>query len=218
MTTPQFTPVDAFERYVGEKCLVASQRKALREIEARIITQITVVGLVTPLAVSEPFLARTNSREAEFRESEGKGFWTSHRTRRAGRRNSWGDVTEGRCYNRATTMTTWSQIERAGISASDCLPIALSREDGFTHGTPSWVRSVAVEGGLNIRPCKGRKSTWCQKALRPRRRKIGAAGLTKEVAFEAGGGPDRRKYVWNGCLEPMNGEKARSSTHRIRPE
>ena len=82
MPIPETTSAEAFERYVGGKCLVACRGKAWREIKAWIIAPLRVVTAVHLPSVSEPFLAWTASGEAEFQEREGKGPWIKHRIKK----------------------------------------------------------------------------------------------------------------------------------------
>jgi AraC family transcriptional regulator len=76
---PETTSAEAFERYVGGKCLVACRGEAWRDIKAWIIAPPRSVELVSLPAVSEPFLAWSVSGEAEFQEREGHQPWVSHR-------------------------------------------------------------------------------------------------------------------------------------------
>ena len=79
MPVPETTSAEAFERYVGGKCLVAGRGKAWRDIKAWIIAPPRNVDLVSLPSVSEPFLAWTVSGEVEFQEREGKRPWVTHR-------------------------------------------------------------------------------------------------------------------------------------------
>lgn len=82
MQVPEATSVEAFERYVGGKCLRAGRGKAWRDIKAWIMAPPPSVTLLPLPAVSEPFLAWTISGEVEFQEREGKKPWITHRIRR----------------------------------------------------------------------------------------------------------------------------------------
>jgi AraC family transcriptional regulator len=82
MPIPETTSAEAFEGYVGGKCLVACRGNAWREIKAWIIAPLRNVEIVSLPAVSEPFLAWSVSGEAEFQEREGKRPWVTHRIRR----------------------------------------------------------------------------------------------------------------------------------------
>ena len=76
---PEITSAEAFERYVGGKCLVASRGEAWRDIKAWVIAPLRAVEVVHLPAVSEPFLAWSVSGEADFEEREGNAPWTKHR-------------------------------------------------------------------------------------------------------------------------------------------
>ena len=123
------------------------------------------------------------------------------------------------------TMTTWPKDELRKIAEADDLHIAPLRGDGVTYGTPTWIWSVAVDGGLYVRAYNGRKSRWHQAAMRQKAGRIVAAGMTREVAFETVDGPIndriddayRAKYRGNPYLDPMIGARARSATVKIMP-
>jgi AraC family transcriptional regulator len=82
MLVPDTTSAEAFERYVGGKCLVACRGEAWRDIKAWVIAPLREVEVVHLPSVSEPFLAWTVSGEAEFEEREGNGPWIKHRITR----------------------------------------------------------------------------------------------------------------------------------------
>jgi len=79
MPVPETTSAEAFERYVGGKCVVACRGEAWRDIKAWIIAPPRSVEMVSLPAVSEPFLAWSVSGEAEFQEREGNHPWIKHR-------------------------------------------------------------------------------------------------------------------------------------------
>jgi AraC family transcriptional regulator len=82
MPIPETTSAEAFERYVGGKCLRASGGKAWRDIKAWIIApQRDTVSAPLP-AVSEPFLAWSISGEVDFQEREGNGPWITNRIKK----------------------------------------------------------------------------------------------------------------------------------------
>jgi hypothetical protein len=68
MAIPETTSAEAFERYVGGKCLAASHGEAWRDIKAWIIALPPVVNTLHLPSVSEPFLAWTMSGEVDFQE------------------------------------------------------------------------------------------------------------------------------------------------------
>jgi hypothetical protein len=120
---------------------------------------------------------------------------------------------------------TWSKGELRKITDADDLHIAPFREDGVTHGTPTWIWSVAVDGALYVRAYSGRASHWYQAALRQRAGRILAAGMTKDVTFEPVGGEiddlvddaHRTKYRGSPYLGPMIGARARTATVKVMP-
>jgi hypothetical protein len=86
-------------------------------------------------------------------------------------------------------MGAWSEDELRKIAASDDLHISPFREDGLTHGTPTWIWSVAVDGSLYVRAYNGQGSRWYKAALRQKAGRIMAAGMTKDVGFAPVEGP-----------------------------
>jgi AraC family transcriptional regulator len=82
MPIPETTSAEAFERYVGGKCLRVGSGDAWRDIKAWIIEPARSVEMVTLPAVSEPFLAWSVSGEAEFQEREGNRPWATHRIKK----------------------------------------------------------------------------------------------------------------------------------------
>jgi len=79
MPIPETTSAEAFERYVGGKCLVACHGEAWRDIKAWIIAPQREVEIIHLPSVSEPFLAWSVSGEAGFEEREGNRPWIRHR-------------------------------------------------------------------------------------------------------------------------------------------
>ena len=122
-------------------------------------------------------------------------------------------------------MALWSTNELRKIAEADDLHIAPFREDGMTHGTPTWIWSVAVDDALYVRGYNGRNSRWYQAAVRQKAGRIIAAGMTKEVTFEPVEGPInnriddayRAKYHGSPYLKPMIGARARAATVTIMP-
>lgn len=122
-------------------------------------------------------------------------------------------------------MTAWDQDELRAIARADDLHVAPFREDGKTYGTPTWIWSVTVDGELYVRAYNGRSSRWHQAALRQKAGRITAAGMMKDVVFEAVEGPIndridaayRLKYSESPYLAPMLGKRARSATVNIAP-
>jgi hypothetical protein len=122
-------------------------------------------------------------------------------------------------------MTAWSEDELNKIAEADDLHISPFREDGATYGTPTWIWSVAVEGALYVRAYNGQKSRWHQAAVRQKAGRIIAAGMRKDVAFEAVDGSIndgiddayRTKYRSSPYLKPMISAGARSATVKVVP-
>jgi hypothetical protein len=122
-------------------------------------------------------------------------------------------------------MSSWSKDELRKIAEADDLHISPFREDGKTYGTPTWIWSVVVDDALYVRGYNGQKSRWYQAAVRQKAGRIGVAGMTKEVTFEAVDGAIndriddvyRIKYKGSPFLKPMIGARARSATVKVMP-
>ena len=124
-------------------------------------------------------------------------------------------------------MNFWSKDDLEKISKTDDLHIAPLREDGVTFGTPTWIWSVVVGDTLYVRAYSGTSSSWYKAAIRQQRGRIHAAGITKEVTFEAVMDKSRNEQIDNAYraryktspyLEPMISERSRSATMKIIPE
>lgn len=122
-------------------------------------------------------------------------------------------------------MSAWSKEELHKIAQADDLHIAPFREDGKTYGTPTWIWSVVVDNALYVRAYNGTKSRWYQAATRQKAGRITAAGMTKDVIFEAVSGSlndridegYREKYRASPYLDPMIGSGARAATMKVTP-
>ena len=79
MPVPEATSAEAFERYVGGKCLRVGHGEAWRDIKAWTGALPRAVEVLQLPSVSEPFLAWTISGEVEFQEREGQGPWLKRR-------------------------------------------------------------------------------------------------------------------------------------------
>ena len=120
---------------------------------------------------------------------------------------------------------SWPRDELRKIAEADDLHIAPFRADGMTYGTPTWIWSVVVDGGLYVRAYNGRESRWFRAAVRQKAGRIISAGITKEVAFERVDGPlndaidkaYREKYSGSPYLGPMIAFGARSATVKVLP-
>jgi hypothetical protein len=112
------------------------------------------------------------------------------------------------------------------IDKADDLKISPLRDDGVTYGTPTWIWEVVVDGHLYVRAYHGRQSSWYQSAMRMGAGRIYAAGLVKEVTFEAVEGTInesindayKRKYGDSPYLSAMIGSWASQATVRIIPK
>ena len=125
----------------------------------------------------------------------------------------------------ASESVAWSEDELRKIIEADDLRISPFREDGVTPGTPTWIWTVAVDGGLYVRGYTEQDSRWYQAARRQKAGQITAAGATRDVLFEPNDGSinDRMdhayktKYGGSSYLAPMIGDHARSATIWITP-
>ena len=82
MPVPETTSAEAFERYVGGKCLRVGDGRAWREIKAFTIALPPVMDHLSLPSVSEPFLAWNTSGEVEFQERESSRPWITHRLKK----------------------------------------------------------------------------------------------------------------------------------------
>jgi len=122
-------------------------------------------------------------------------------------------------------MSAWPKKELEEIAATDDLRISPFRDDGKTFGTPTWIWSVVVDGGLYVRPYNGAKSRWYQAALKQKAGRITAAGITKEVSFvPAEASLNERideaytaKYKGSPYLAPMIASRLHATTTKIVP-
>jgi hypothetical protein len=122
-------------------------------------------------------------------------------------------------------MKTWSDAELSHFAASDDLHVSPLREDGRTAGTPTWIWSVVVDGGLFVRAYNGTSSRWYRAALARPDGQIRSSGRVHDVRFapvESVGSNAiddayREKYGTSRYLPAMIGERARAATLRIDP-
>jgi hypothetical protein len=120
-------------------------------------------------------------------------------------------------------MPAWSKEDLRKIAESDDLHVSPLREDGVTHGTPTWIWSVALDNALYVRAYHGPNSRWYQAAMRQKAGRITAAGMTKEVSFQPVEGAMndriddayRVKYSRSEYLASMIGARARAATVKI---
>ena len=134
-------------------------------------------------------------------------------------------VTSNTRFGGAPMMIAWSKGELRRIAEADDLHISPFREDGVTYGTPTWIWSVVIDDALYVRAYNGQRSSWYQAAVRQKAGRIIAAGITKDVTFEAVEGQIndeidnayRAKYRGSSYLSPMIGARARSATIKVMP-
>jgi len=123
-------------------------------------------------------------------------------------------------------MSSWPKNELSKIAETDDFHIAPLREDGKTYGTLTWIWSVVVDEDLYVRAYNGKNSRWYKAALRQKAGRITAAGITKEVVFEAVEGQIndriddayRAKYKGSPYLNPMITGGAGIATVRVTPK
>jgi hypothetical protein len=120
-------------------------------------------------------------------------------------------------------MSNWPKAELKKIAEADDLHISPFREDGVTYGTPTWIWSVVVDGGLYVRGYNGQNSSWYRAAVTQKAGRIRVAGLEREVEFEPVVGEVndcideayRAKYSSSPYLAAMIGKRARAATVKI---
>src|ERR1700686_5917456 len=122
-------------------------------------------------------------------------------------------------------MSNWIEAELAQIATADDLHVSPFREDGVTHGTPTWIWSVVVDGALYVRAYNGRNSRWHKAAMTQKAGRVRVIGIEKDVIFEPVEGEIqeqidsayRTKYAGSPYLDPMIGSRARAATVKIKP-
>jgi AraC family transcriptional regulator len=82
MSIPEKTSAEAFERYVGGKCLFEGRGEAWRDIKASLYAHPPVIDTFHVPSVSEPSLAWTTSGEVDFQEREAGQPWVTNRIRK----------------------------------------------------------------------------------------------------------------------------------------
>jgi hypothetical protein len=118
----------------------------------------------------------------------------------------------------------WAPEELRKIASADDLHIWPLREDGKTYGAPTGIWSVAVGDALYVRAYKA-SLALASGRHQTKGGRITAAGITKNVVFEAVSGPTntliedayRTKYSSSPDLDAMIGVRARSATVEILP-
>jgi hypothetical protein len=119
----------------------------------------------------------------------------------------------------------WLSEELSKIGSSDNLHISPFREDGKTYGTPTWIWSIVVDDNLYVRADNGRQSAGIRRPWPKKAGRITAAGMTKDVVFEAVAGTIndriddayRSKYRTSPYLHHMISERAKSATVELIP-
>lgn len=122
-------------------------------------------------------------------------------------------------------MSQWNSDDLVRITNADDLHIAPLRDDGVTYGTPTWIWSVVVDGGLYVRAYNGIASPWYRSAIAQKAGQITVAGRTHNVAFAPVDGPIglqideayRAKYARSPYLAHMIGARAKAATIKINP-
>ncbi|PTL71929.1 DUF2255 domain-containing protein [Rathayibacter caricis DSM 15933] len=127
-----------------------------------------------------------------------------------------------------TAPSNWPSAVLAAIAESDDLHVSPLRDDGITHGTPTWIWSVVIDGSLYVRPWNGRRSRWYRAAVTQQAGRIRAAGTEHEVRFEQANPSMRtpvsaayeRKYASSPYLPPMlqDGRPAPPSASLLSPD
>jgi hypothetical protein len=82
MPIPEKTSAEAFERYIGAKCLRVGRGKAWHNIKAWILAPPRTAAMVPLPSVSEPSIAWAISGEAEFQEREKGKPWITHQIKK----------------------------------------------------------------------------------------------------------------------------------------
>ena len=91
-------------------------------------------------------------------------------------------------------MSKWAKDEVDRIVATDDLHISPFRDDGKTHGTPTWIWSVVADGALYVRAYTWQNSRWYQAVLRQKAGRITAAGHDARGCLRAGRGIHERSH------------------------
>ena len=124
--------------------------------------------------------------------------------------------------------TKFTIEELQSIDNADDLKISPFREDGKTYGTPTWIWEVVVDGDLYVRAYNGTNGRWYRSAIRQKAGRIHAAGMVKDVVFEAVhddvslqekiDGAYKAKYSNSPYLPPMISGRTKEATVRIVPK
>ena len=113
------------------------------------------------------------------------------------------------------------------INKADDLKISPFRADGVTYGTPTWIWAVILDGELYVRAYNGVNSRWYQSAIAQKAGRIYAAGMIKEVTFEAVAEKNmneqideayKKKYSKSPYLQAMISNRAGAATIKVIPK
>jgi AraC family transcriptional regulator len=149
MSIPETTSAEAFERYVGGKCVFESRGEAWRDIKACLFAHPPVVDMLHVPSVSEPSLAWTTSGEVDFQERENNQPWITHRIKKG----SFFLTSGGAPYDvrwKAVTPEPFESmivfielplLQRAleEVFGTDAAQIRLRDISGFTDDTLNWL-------------------------------------------------------------------------------
>lgn len=123
--------------------------------------------------------------------------------------------------------TKFTTEELQSIDKADNLKISPFRADGKTYGTPTWIWEVVVDDNLYVRAYNGKNGRWYQSAIQQKAGRIHAAGMVKDVTFEAVENDEtlntkideayKAKYTKSPYLSPMISNRAKEATIRIIP-
>jgi hypothetical protein len=122
-------------------------------------------------------------------------------------------------------MPTFDPGTLATIGGTDDLHVSPLRDDGVTHGTPTWIWSVVVDDALFVRAYNGTSSRWYRASMKQGAGRIRAAGDEHDVTFEAAAGVAddlvdaayEAKYHGSPYLPPMLTAKTVAATVKISP-
>jgi Uncharacterized protein conserved in bacteria len=123
-------------------------------------------------------------------------------------------------------MTDWTPEELRVIGTTDDFHIAPYRADEVTLGTPTWIWSVVVGGGVYVRAYNGTESRWYRAAHAQGAGHITAGGIEKDATFTLTDDARlndqiddsyRNKYAGSPYLPPMVTARTRAATVRVDP-
>jgi len=125
-----------------------------------------------------------------------------------------------------TENNKWLQDDLQKIDKADDLKISPLREDGTTHGTPTWIWAVVVNNDLYVRAYHGQNSRWYKSAIKQKAGRIHAAGMVKDVRFEKVQGnistqideAYKNKYKGSPYLSHMISDASIAATIKIIPK